>query len=171
MAQKKSVANTNISLFKKYYWRINERFIEGFTNKAAEHLKCIGKKESRKLWHIKINTLPHYGCILLIVNVQSSLLVEKQKPWGKPSKKSVTHTRFWISQCAQKSAAFGRNIGGHKFIILDHFHEHFLVTKNIFGGVSFVRFSWPHKKCDRIHVFWDCLKIDITWITFFGIAR
>ena len=33
------------------------------------------------------------------------------------------------------------HIGGHKSIILDHFHEHFLETKRIFGGVSFVRFS------------------------------
>ena len=33
------------------------------------------------------------------------------------------------------------NIGGHKFIILDHFHEHFLVTKKFFGGEAFVRFS------------------------------
>ena len=51
------------------------------------------------------------------------------------------------------------NIGGHKFIMLDYFHELFLVTQKIFGGVSFVRFSWPHKKCDRIHVFSDLKKI------------
>ena len=33
------------------------------------------------------------------------------------------------------------NIGGHKSIILNHFHEHCLVTKKFVVGVSFVRFS------------------------------
>ena len=76
------------SLLKKYYWRISERFIEGFTNKAAKHFKCIGKKESPKLWHIQIDTLARYGCILLIVSVQSPLRIQKQKPWAKPAKKT-----------------------------------------------------------------------------------
>ena len=43
---------------------------------------------------IQIDTLARYGCILLIVSVQSSLNIEKQIPVQKASKKSVTHTRF-----------------------------------------------------------------------------
>ena len=38
------------------------------------------------------------------------IMYREHKPVQKPSKKSVTNTRFWISQCAQKSAAFGRII-------------------------------------------------------------
>ena len=70
MAQKKSVTNTNIE-----YLKLDERFNEGFTNKPAKHFKCIGKKASPKLWHIQISTLARYGCILLIVSVQSSLRI------------------------------------------------------------------------------------------------
>ena len=82
------------SFLTKYYLKLGERFNEGFTNKPAKHLKCIGKKGSPKLWHIQIDTLARYGCILLIVSVQSSLRIQKQKPVQKPGQKSVTDTRF-----------------------------------------------------------------------------
>ena len=74
MAQRKSVTNTNIRFLQKLL-KVDERFNEGFTNKPAKHFKCTGKKASLKLWHIQIDTLARYGCILLIVSVQSSLRI------------------------------------------------------------------------------------------------
>ena len=72
------------SFLTKYYLKLDERFNEGFTNKPAKHFKCIRKKESPELWHIQIDTLARYGCILLIVSVQSSLRIQKQIPEEKP---------------------------------------------------------------------------------------
>ena len=39
--------------------------------------------------------------------------------------------------------------------------------KKVFGGVSFVRFSWPHKKCDRFD-FLQAYKLWKTCILFFA---
>ena len=61
------------SLLTKYYLKLGEEFNEGFTNKPAKHFKCIGKKESPKLWHIQIDKLAHYNCISLIVVAKSCL--------------------------------------------------------------------------------------------------
>ena len=74
MAQKKRDEHKH-SFLTKYYLKLDERFNEGFINKPAKHFKCIGKKESPKLWHIQIDTLARSGCILLIVSVQSSLRI------------------------------------------------------------------------------------------------
>ena len=63
------------SFLTKYYLKLAERFNEGFTNKPAKHFKYIGKKESLKPWYIQMDTLARYGCILLIVSVQSSLRI------------------------------------------------------------------------------------------------
>ena len=68
------------SFLTKYYSKLSERFNEGF-NKPAKHFKCTGEKASLKLWHIQIDTLTHYAYILLVVNVQSSLLLEKIYKW------------------------------------------------------------------------------------------
>ena len=65
-----------------------ERFSEVLINKDISYK--WGGKESSKIWHIQINKLAHYSCILLIVSAKSSLLVEKQKSWAKPGQKSVT---------------------------------------------------------------------------------
>ena len=62
--------------------------IEGFTNKPAKHFKCTVKKASLELWHIQIGTLTHYAYILLVVNVQSSLVVEKKRPAVKLGEKT-----------------------------------------------------------------------------------
>ena len=47
------------------------------------------KGKSKALAYIQIDTLPHYGCILLIMNTKRSLYVEQQKPWAKPGKKAL----------------------------------------------------------------------------------
>ena len=80
------------SFLTKYYLKLGERFNEGFTNKPAKHFKCTGKKVSLNLWHIQIGTLTHYAYILLVVNVQSSLLVEKQMPAVNPGQNKKKKT-------------------------------------------------------------------------------
>ena len=51
------------------------------------------------------------------------------------------------------------NMEGRKSIIVDQFHQDFLEVTNFFGGGAFLRFSWPHKKCDRNYCFLSFLKL------------
>ena len=71
--------------------------------KATKHFKRIEKKASLKLWHVQIDILTHYAYIFLVVNVHSSLLVEKQIPQEEPGKKKRDkHKVLNFSVCAKK---------------------------------------------------------------------
>ena len=51
--------------------------IEGFTNKPAKHFKCIGKKESPKLWQIQIDTVSNAVSLANIADLYSKTLTYK----------------------------------------------------------------------------------------------
>ena len=93
----------------RHQWSLCEASVNIF-RKPIKHFKRIERKANLTLCHIQIGKLAWYGYIVLIVVAKNSLHILKQIPEEKPGQKSVTHTRFWFSQCAQKSAAFGRII-------------------------------------------------------------
>ena len=90
----------------KVQWRLHKQ-----TSKTFQMHREKGKSKALAYtnWHIDSLRIyfAYHECPKLFTYLET-------KSVGKTGKKSVMDTRFWISQCAQKSSAFGRKIGSSR---------------------------------------------------------